>query len=83
MNKESISLIIIGLIIFLGLVMHFFNFNNPSEIPTVCPSDLKLCDDGSYVGRTVPNCNFIECGQNADTTRTNAEEKVGTTSPQQ
>jgi len=29
--------------------------------PTVCTMDAKLCPDGSYVGRTVPNCEFEQC----------------------
>ncbi len=28
---------------------------------TVCTMDAKLCSDGSYVGRTGPNCEFSEC----------------------
>ncbi|HXV27118.1 MAG TPA: hypothetical protein VD862_03815 [Candidatus Paceibacterota bacterium] len=26
-----------------------------------CPADAKLCPDGSYVGRTGPNCEFAPC----------------------
>lgn len=30
--------------------------------PTVaCTADAKLCPDGSYVGRTGPNCDFVNC----------------------
>lgn len=28
---------------------------------TVCTQDAKLCPDGSYVGRTGPNCEFSDC----------------------
>lgn len=28
---------------------------------TLCPDDVKLCSDGSYVGRIKPNCEFMEC----------------------
>ncbi|GEM_PF-3333106 len=28
---------------------------------TVCTQDAKLCPDGSYVGRTGPNCEFASC----------------------
>ncbi len=27
----------------------------------VCTMDAKLCSDGSYVGRTGPNCEFAQC----------------------
>lgn len=27
----------------------------------ICTLDAKLCPDGSYVGRTGPNCEFAEC----------------------
>lgn len=29
--------------------------------PTFCTQDAKLCLDGSYVGRTGPNCEFAAC----------------------
>ena len=32
---------------------------NPENV--VCSMDAKLCGDGSYVGRTGPNCEFSEC----------------------
>ncbi|HEY4515389.1 MAG TPA: hypothetical protein VJJ22_04550 [Candidatus Paceibacterota bacterium] len=40
----------------------------------VCTADVKLCPDGSYVGRTGPNCEFPECpiadnGNNATSTQ--------------
>lgn len=28
---------------------------------TLCPDDVKLCSDGSYVGRVKPNCEFEKC----------------------
>ena len=30
---------------------------------TLCTQDAKLCPDGSYVGRTGPNCEFAVCPQ--------------------
>lgn len=29
--------------------------------PVFCTQDVKLCPDGSYVGRTGPNCEFATC----------------------
>lgn len=33
----------------------------PSGEQTVCTLEAKLCPDGSYVGRTGPNCEFSAC----------------------
>lgn len=32
----------------------------------VCTADAKLCADGSYVGRTGPNCEFASCPGNGE-----------------
>ena len=29
--------------------------------PIACPMDARMCPDGSYVGRTGPNCEFAPC----------------------
>jgi hypothetical protein len=29
--------------------------------PVVCTLEAKLCPDGSYVGRTGPDCEFAAC----------------------
>jgi len=41
-------------------------FPNPEETVLgpdgqACPLDARICPDGSYVGRTGPNCSFIAC----------------------
>ncbi len=35
----------------------------PIEIPegTACTMEARLCPDGSYVGRSGPNCEFEKC----------------------
>ncbi|QQG41796.1 MAG: hypothetical protein HYV90_00585 [Candidatus Woesebacteria bacterium] len=33
----------------------------PSPSPKSCTEEAKLCPDGSYVGRTGPNCEFAPC----------------------
>jgi len=33
----------------------------PAPEPVACTQEAKLCPDGSYVGRTGPNCDFQEC----------------------
>lgn len=32
---------------------------NPSNSPVACTMDARQCPDGSYVGRTGPNCEFV------------------------
>lgn len=42
----------------------FWEANNaaaPTTAGTVCTLEAKLCPDGSYVGRTGPNCEFAAC----------------------
>ena len=34
---------------------------SPSATPMACTQEAKLCPDGSYVGRTGPNCEFAPC----------------------
>ena len=33
----------------------------PIPIPKACTQEAKQCPDGSYVGRTGPNCEFAKC----------------------
>lgn len=38
------------------------NNNGPGmNEPVACTMEAKLCPDGSYVGRTGPNCEFAVC----------------------
>jgi len=38
----------------------FFNLNSSTkQSPIACTMDAKQCPDGSYVGRTGPNCEFV------------------------
>lgn len=59
MNKISITLIVVFLIIASGIVFGLKFFNQPKQV--VCTEEAKLCPDGSYVGRTGPNCEFTAC----------------------
>ncbi|MEX1068272.1 MAG: thioredoxin family protein [Patescibacteria group bacterium] len=38
----------------------------PEPEGAVCTQDAKLCPDGSYVGRTGPNCEFAACPSNGE-----------------
>jgi hypothetical protein len=38
------------------------NHSNPNpNLPVACTMDAKMCPDGSYVGRSGPNCEFTPC----------------------
>ena len=52
----SICAVIGGLIVF----SYYFGLKN-AEKPVACTLEAKLCSDGSYVGRTGPNCEFALC----------------------
>ena len=41
-------------------ILSTFKFLDPSE-EVACTQDVKLCPDGSAVGRTGPNCEFAPC----------------------
>jgi len=66
-NNKGIAPILIVLIIvgflFSGGGIYYFWIKNSQE-PVACTQEAKLCPDGSYVGRTGPNCEFDECPDN-------------------
>ena len=39
----------------------YINKKTVNSLPIVCTMEAKLCPDGSYVGRTGPNCEFPPC----------------------
>jgi hypothetical protein len=64
MNKTFL-LIFIAVVFILGGLLYIYNpdsveYKNSNEKePVACTMEAKLCPDGSYVGRTGPNCEFI------------------------
>lgn len=42
-----------------GRTSAFDDASNTAAIGTICTLDAKMCPDGSYVGRTGPNCEFV------------------------
>lgn len=64
MNKNVVLVFILVVFIVGGLL---FVYNpepieykpNVEEEGVVCTMDAKLCPDGSYVGRSGPNCEFV------------------------
>lgn len=64
MRKLIIISVFLSVLIIAGLVLGIFVllpkvFFGPG--PVACTLEAKLCPDGSYVGRTGPNCEFAEC----------------------
>lgn len=47
-------------VLIVGTVMYYsFAQFAPAPGPVACTADAMLCPDGSYVGRTGPNCEFV------------------------
>ena len=59
-NRKTI-LIIVTLILLGGIVLFVWQKYSNEPSPVACTLEAKLCPDGSYVGRTGPNCEFAEC----------------------
>ena len=65
MNNRILILIFIIVVFILGGLLYIYNpepieYKNPKEEElVVCTADAKLCPDGSYVGRSGPNCEFL------------------------
>lgn len=64
---SRIFILIIALLIIVGGIF-WWQKDNISNLffkgsPKACTQEAKLCPDGSYVGRTGPNCEFALCPQ--------------------
>ena len=71
-NRIIVSLIIVGLAVvaapfILSAQVGVGASVNANVEATICTMDAKLCPDGSYVGRSGPNCEFKCPGDNSDT----------------
>ncbi|MBU0906921.1 MAG: hypothetical protein KKD18_02500 [Nanoarchaeota archaeon] len=55
MKNQYIVLIVIVVLVVAGAFYYF------SKTNTACPEDLKICPDGSSVGREGFNCEFRDC----------------------
>lgn len=65
MQNRLFLLIFVVVVFIFGTLLYIYNpdpveYKNPKEVEGVmCTTDAKLCPDGSYVGRTGPNCEFV------------------------
>ncbi len=59
--SNRILYIIIAIAVGVGIVATVINRQNATLAPdiTMCTMDAMMCPDGSYVGRTGPNCEFV------------------------
>lgn len=58
----AVLILLVGLLL-VGLfltTLGLFSASKPSE-EVLCTQEAKACPDGSYVGRTGPNCEFSAC----------------------
>ncbi len=60
-HKLALSVVLVFLIIVLGIALWISMQNTPKEEPVACTMDARMCPDGSYVGRSGPNCEFTQC----------------------
>jgi len=58
MNKLYLAGLL--LVVVIGVYVGFRKADNGPQ-GMACTMDAKMCPDGSYVGRTGPDCEFAEC----------------------
>lgn len=75
MNNRIFVLIFTIAVFIVGGILYIYNpdqveYKNPNEKepaggepvePVACTMEAKLCPNGSYVGRSGPNCEFSPC----------------------
>ena len=65
MPNRLFLLVFVVVVFIFGALLYIYNpepveYKNPNEKEEViCTADARLCPDGSYVGRTGPNCEFV------------------------
>jgi hypothetical protein len=63
MRKNSILIIVALFVIVIGSSIWYFGWhqNTSPNGEVACTQEAMQCPDGSYVGRTGPNCEFAQC----------------------
>ncbi len=67
----------VGVIIAVGVGLFYYSQPENGIPAPSCTEDAKLCSDGSYVGRTGPNCEFVCPQTSTPVVRTNVPAKLG------
>ena len=60
MSKIFLLVVIAAVVISIGGSAYWY-LSKPQPAQIACTQEAKLCPDGSYVGRTGPNCEFAAC----------------------
>lgn len=65
------KIIIISVLVVMIFIADRVLFKEVEEEQVFCTADAMMCPDGSYVGRTGPDCKFAECPaiKNTDTAK--------------
>ena len=61
----------------------FFGSSNSDNGKVVCTKEAKQCQDGSYVSRVAPNCEFADCPKEKTNNQINITKQNQTQSPTQ
>ena len=72
--KKSYIVILILILLVAGFSFFIQDTTSPvsdTNEQTACTMEAKLCPDGSYVGRSGPNCEFAACPEMKNTTEDN------------
>jgi hypothetical protein len=59
------GILLLGIVLLAGCSKSITNQNQTNEVNNKqidCMQDLKMCPDGSFVGRVGPSCEFATCG---------------------
>lgn len=73
---SSVALLV-TLLIVLVLGSAYVYYSQDQENGIVCPQDANMCPDGSYVGRTGPQCEFATCpGEGSENTPVRTEKNA-------
>lgn len=74
--SNKILYIFVSIVIFFGVIILIVNYLKPTVDEIIfCPADARQCPDGSYVGRTGPNCEFV-CPNNETSNQLPADVKT-------
>ena len=60
MKKKKTFLIVFSVILFAGIIYLVFGIVDRNE-QSICTMEVKICPDGSSVGRIGPDCEFAKC----------------------
>lgn len=61
MNKKMIVIFLGAVVVLVLVISAVFYATDGDEQQVACTQEAKQCPDGSYVGRTGPNCEFAAC----------------------